>query len=129
MLTVGALFYAVGVGSVSLARGFGGFWLSMVIMTMGELIVMPTSSTYAAGLAPADMRGRYMSLYGLTWPVAAGIAPVMGGFLSDTFGPATTWYGGFIAGLLSTLWFVALHRRVRKGQVAAACQIEEDGVY
>ncbi len=129
MLTAGALFYALGVGSVSLARGFGGFWLSMVIMTIGELIVMPTSSTYAAGLAPADMRGRYMSLYGLTWPVAAGIAPVMGGFLSDTFGPATTWYGGFIAGLLSTLWFVALHRRVRKGQAAAACQIEEDGVY
>jgi MFS family permease len=129
MLTVGALFYAVGVGSVSLARGFGGFWLSMVIMTVGELIVMPTSSTYAADLAPADMRGRYMSLYGLTWPVASGIAPVMGGFLSDTFGPATTWYGGFIAGLLSTLWFVVLHRRVRKGQAAAACQIDQDGVY
>jgi MFS family permease len=58
----GALFYAAGVGSVSLARGFWGFWLSMVIMTIGELIAMPTSSTYAAGLAPADMRGRYMSI-------------------------------------------------------------------
>jgi MFS family permease len=113
MLTVGALFYAAGVGSVSLARGFGGFWLSMVIMTIGELIVMPTSSTYAAGLAPADMRGRYMSLYGLTWPVAAGIAPLMGGFLSDTLGPATTWYGGLVAGLLSMAWFAMLHRRGR----------------
>ena len=113
MLTVGALFYAVGVGSVSWARGLGGFWISMVVMTMGELIVMPTSSTYAASLAPADMRGRYMSLYGLTWPVASGIAPVMGGFLNDTFGPAMTWYGGFVAGMLSTLWFVALHLRTR----------------
>ncbi len=115
MLTVGALFYAVGVGSVSLASGFRGFWISMVVMTMGELILMPTSSTYAASLAPADMRGRYMSLYGLTWPVAAGIAPVMGGFMSDTFGPPTIWYGGFVAGLLSTVWFVMLHRRGRPG--------------
>lgn len=115
MLAAGALFYAMGVGSVSLARGFGGFWLSMVIMTLGELIVMPTSSTYAASLAPADMRGRYMSIYGLTWPAALGIAPVMGGYLGDTFGPVTTWYGGLVAGLLSVMWFVALHRRIRSG--------------
>jgi MFS family permease len=116
MLTVGALFYAAGVGSVSLARGFWGFWLSMVIMTIGELIVMPTSSTYAAGLAPADMRGRYMSIYGLTWPAAMGIAPVTGGYLGDTFGPVTTWYGGLVAGLLSMVWFNALHRHARDGR-------------
>jgi len=115
ILTVGALFYAAGVGSVSLARGFWGFWLSMVIMTLGELIVVPTSSTYAAGLAPADMRGRYMSIYGLTWPAALGIAPVMGGYLGDTFGPVTTWYGGLVAGLLSMVWFTALHRGARSG--------------
>ena len=114
-LTVGAVFYAVGVGSVALARGFWGFWMSMVIMTVGELILMPTSSTYAANLAPADMRGRYMSIYGLSWSAALGIAPVMGGFMSDTLGPVTTWYGGFVAGALSTAWFATLHRRTRSG--------------
>ena len=114
-LTVGAVFYAVGVGSVALARGFWGFWMSMVIMTVGELILMPTSSTYAANLAPADMRGRYMSIYGLSWSAALGIAPVMGGFMSDTLGPVTTWYGGFVAGALSTAWFAALHRQPRSG--------------
>jgi len=47
--------------------------------------------------------------------VASGIAPVMGGFLSDTFGPGhDLGTAGFIAGLLSTLWFVVLHRRVGK---------------
>jgi MFS family permease len=127
MLTVGALFYALGVGSVALARGLGGFWISMVIMTMGELIVMPTSSTYAAGLAPADMRGRYMSLYGLTWPVAAGIAPIMGGFMSDTLGPATTWYGGFVAGMLATLWFAGLFLRARNGSGPASNVIKING--
>jgi len=118
ILTVGALFYAAGVGSVSLARGFWGFWLSMVIMTLGELIVVPTSSTYAAGLAPADMRGRYMSIYGLAWPAAMGIAPVMGGYLGDTFGPATTWYSGLVVGLLGMVWFTALHRGARSGSAS-----------
>ena len=41
-------------------------------------MLMPTSTTYAANLAPADMRGRYMSIYGLTWGVAQGVGPVMG---------------------------------------------------
>ncbi|MGB9674023.1 MAG: MDR family MFS transporter, partial [Anaerolineales bacterium] len=83
VIAVGALFYAVGVGSVALGSGFLWFWGSMVIMTIGELIIVPTSSTYVANLAPTDMRGRYMSLYGLTGVVANGVGPVAGGFLND----------------------------------------------
>jgi len=108
MMALGAFFYAVGVGSVALGQGFWGFWLSMVIMTFGELVLVPTSSTYAANSAPAHMRGRYMSIYGLTWNVAQGIGPVGGGFLNDTFGPRTMWYGGGVTGLISTGLFMLL---------------------
>jgi MFS family permease len=111
VLAAGSLFYAFGVGSVALGQGFWGFWLSMVIMTIGELILSPTATAYAANLAPPDMRGRYMSIYGLTWGAAAGIAPVIGGFLNDTFGPITIWYGGFIVGMLATVGFLILARR------------------
>ena len=110
VMTVGALFYAVGVGSVALSGGFWGFWISMVVMTLGELLLMPTSSTYVAGLAPPDMRGRYMSIYGLTWGVASGIAPLAGGFLSDTIGPAAIWYAGLAAGLVAAAGFARLMR-------------------
>jgi MFS family permease len=77
----------------------------MVVMTVGELILMPTSSSYVANLAPANMRGRYMSIYGLTWNVAAAIAPVMGGFLNDALAPAATWYGGMVIGLFGMAGF------------------------
>ncbi len=106
VLALGGLLYGLGVGSVAWGTGFWGFWLSMVVMTIGELVLVPTSSTYAANLAPADMRGRYMSLYGLTWNVAAGIGPVAGGFLNDWFSPQAIWYGGGICGLVSALLFV-----------------------
>ncbi len=110
MLALGSLFYAVGVGSLSLGRGFWGFWISMVIFTTGELILMPTSTTYAANLAPTDMRGRYMSVYGLTWGIASGISPVLGGFLHDHYGPVTIWYGGMAIGLVATIAFLFLSR-------------------
>ncbi len=109
-MVAGALFFGVGVGSVALGSGFWAFWLSMVIMTIGELILVPTTTTYAANIAPADMRGRYMSIYSLSWGTAIGIGPVFGGFLNDNLGPRFIWLGGFISGIVSAAWFGLLSR-------------------
>ncbi len=111
VMMVGTFFYALGVGSVAFGHSIIGFWISIVIMTVGELILMPTASSYVAMLAPPDMRGRYMSIAGLTWPTAAGIASPLGGFLSDNVAPVATWYGGFLIGLLGILWFFILSKR------------------
>lgn len=119
-LAVGTLFYALGVGSVAFGQGFWGFWLSMVIVTIGELITTPTATTLVANLAPADMRGRYMSIYGLTWGAAAGIGPVLGGLLSDNFGPVFIWYGGLVVGLISTLSFIVMARSFSKPKTVLA---------
>jgi MFS family permease len=111
VMMVGTFFYTLGVGSVAFGHSIIGFWISIVIMTLGELILMPTASSYVAMLAPPDMRGRYMSIAGLTWPTAAGIASPLGGFLSDNVAPVATWYGGFLIGLLGILWFFILSKR------------------
>jgi MFS family permease len=110
-LAFGSLFYAIGVGSLALGRGFWGFWTGMVIITLGELVMVPTASTLTANLAPPDMRGRYMSIYGLTWGVASGIGPVLGGFLNDTIAPVSIWFGGLLIGLIATLSFLWISRR------------------
>ncbi len=114
MMALGTLFYAIGVGSIALGRGFGGFWVSMVVMTIGELIAMPTASTYVAALAPADMRGRYMSVFSLTWNVAYGFAPRLGGNLYDYVGPQAPWIAGLFIGLISVLAYLILSRKWSK---------------
>ncbi|MEZ0394986.1 MAG: MFS transporter [Anaerolineales bacterium] len=111
MIAAGMLVYAVGVGSVGVMSGFWGFWTSMVIMTLGELILMPTGTTYAANRAPEAMRGRYMSIYWLTWGLARAAAPMIGGFLHDQIAPVAIWYGGLAFGLLSALVLFALATR------------------
>ena len=111
VMMAGAFFYMVGVGSVAFASGLWGFWICIVIMTIGELLIMPTSSTYAANLAPTEKRGRYMSLYSLGWPVATGIGPLIGGLISDHIGPRSIWFGGATIGLLSVLFFLFLSQR------------------
>ncbi len=111
MIAAGMLVYAVGVGSVGLMSNFWGFWLSMVIITLGELILMPTGTTYAANRAPEAMRGRYMSIYWLTWGLARAAAPMIGGFLHDQIAPVAIWYGGLAIGLVSALVLFALAAR------------------
>ena len=111
VMAIGALLYAVGVGSIAVGPGFWSFWLSMVIMTLGELILIPTATTFTANLAPPDMRGRYMSIYNLTWGLAAGVGPLLGGFLNDVVGPQAIWLGGGLIGLLSAAAFVWLAYR------------------
>jgi MFS family permease len=114
VMALGTLFFTLGVASVAFGKSFLGFWISIVIMTVGELILMPTASTYVAGVAPADMRGRYMSIAGLTWSVAAGLAPLMGGYLNDNISPTAIWYGGAILGSIGILDFMYLSRKESK---------------
>ena len=105
----GMLIYAIGAGSVALMTGFWGFWLSMVILTFGELTLVPTASKYVADTAPANLRGRYMSIYWLGWGLARTLAPLIGGFLNDNLFPQAIWIGGLLIGLTSTIGLIALN--------------------
>lgn len=107
---VGMLIYAFSVGSVALMNQFWGFWLSMVLMTFGELTVVPTASKYVADIAPADMRGRYMSVYWLGWGLARTLAPLIGGFLNDNVAPKAIWMGGLLIGLTSVSGLILLDK-------------------
>jgi MFS family permease len=105
VMAAGTAFYAVGTTAVALFTGFWGFWLCMVITTVGELVIVPTATTYTANKAPTEMRGRYMSIYNLTYSVASATAPVLGGMLNDNLGPRTIWLGGGVVGIISIVLF------------------------
>lgn len=109
----GSVFYILAPLIVALSTGFWGFWAAMVVMTLGELVVVPRTSAYAANLAPIDKRGRYMSLYGLTWNVAVGISPVLGGFISDRFGHRAPWIIGVAFGFFAVyaFWLMARNHK------------------
>lgn len=111
VMSLGALVYAAGMAIFVMGRSFEGFLFGMVIFTVGEMLIAPTGTALVADIAPPDMRARYIGLYALSFRFAAGIGPVMGGFLSDQIAPVATWYGGVGICLAASAGFLLLSRR------------------
>lgn len=112
MMAFGTVFYMIGFALFGVVTVYALFALNIVIITIGEMIVVPTSQAIATDFAPETMRGRYMAIFGLSWAVPSTIGPGAAGYILDNFNPNLLWYiGGALCGL-SVLAYYALHLRL-----------------
>ena len=110
LTATGAMLYAIGVFSVGFSNAFPHFVAAMVVYTIGEMLLVPTSTAVTADLAPAAMRGRYMGMLGLTWNIGFGIGPIVGGLIGDQLGASSIWSITALSGLIATIIFLSLYR-------------------
>lgn len=90
------------------------FVLAIVLITVGEMIVMPVSQALAANFAPEDMRGRYLAVFGLVWGIPGIIGPAAAGFVMDNFNPNWVWYIGGLLCAASAIGFLLLQRPAQR---------------
>lgn len=112
VMGAGAVFYAIGFALFGFVAAFWLFAMNIVIITIGEMFIMPTSQTLVANFAPEEMRGRYMAVAGLTWQVPATIGPGLAGYLLDNYNPNLLWHIGGILCLIAAFGFYVLHLRL-----------------
>ena len=55
---------------------------------------MPTAAAVVAGLAPAELRGRYQGVFTMSWGVAFAVAPLLGGEVLARLGYELEPFGG-----------------------------------
>ena len=124
MMAFGTIFYVIGFTLFGLVTTFVLFALNIVIITIGEMIVVPTSQALVAGFAPEEMRGRYMAVSGLSWAIPSTIGPAAAGYILDNYNPNLLWYiGGVLCGL-SVLAYYFLHLRLGTRQEFAPVEEE-----
>ncbi len=109
MMALGTLFYMVGFGMFGFVMIYPLFVLALIVITFGEMIVVPTGQSLAANFAPEQMRGRYMAFYGLTWTIPATLGPGAAGYVLDHFEPNLLWYLGGSICAVTALLFYLLH--------------------
>jgi len=122
MMAFGTVFYVIGFVLFGIVSTFVLFALNIVIITIGEMIVVPTSQSLVAGFAPEKMRGRYMAVAGLSWAIPSTIGPGAAGYILDNYNPNLLWYlGGALCGL-SVLAYYFLHLRLGAREEFAPAQ-------
>jgi MFS family permease len=112
MMALGTLFYMIGFTMFGVVNVYWLFVAAVVVITIGEMIVVPTSQTLAMGFAPEEKRGRYMGMFGVTWSIPATIGPGAAGLILDNLNPDLLWYIGGVLCLVSALAYYALHLRL-----------------
>ena len=102
-------YYLVGFGAYGLAPSVPLFIVAMVLITLGEMLVIPTSQALTALLAPPDMRARYVATERFNWIIAQALAPLAAGTIMDGFDPRWVWYGCSIICAISICGFYGLY--------------------
>lgn len=114
LMAFGSVLYAIGFAMYGFVSTYILFLAAMVIITIGEMVNSPTSQSLVANIAPADMRGRYMAMFGLSWAIPASTGPLLAGIIMDNYNPDWVWYGAGIMGIIAAISFFLLNRPMQK---------------
>jgi MFS family permease len=108
MMVLGTFFYLLGFSMYGFVSEIYLFFVAMILITIGEMIVTPIGTTIASFFAPEDKRGRYMAMYGFSWAIPNIFGVLLAGVVWDSLGPFWVWYFAGILSLVSMLgyWFL-----------------------
>ena len=126
IMAFGTLFFVIGFTMIGFVRSVLLFMVSIVVITIGEMITFPTNKALAAGFAPAEMRGRYMAIYDLGWSLPATFGPAAAGLILDNYDPNLLWYVGGILCVISAVGFYALHVWLGRQERFAPAQVKTE---
>jgi MFS family permease len=77
-IACGYMLVGLGFGLNILGNSIPWLAFAMLILTFGEMSSLPIGVAYIADLAPANMRGRYMGAYGVSWSLTLIFGPALG---------------------------------------------------
>ncbi|MET8085011.1 MFS transporter [Micromonospora sp. NPDC005237] len=107
VLALAAVVMGVGFGLTAFAGSAWFYGLTVLIWTVGEMLNSPSNSTLIAELSPAELRGRYQGVFGLSWQIAGASAPILGGLVREHVGNAALWFGCAVIGVLTAVAHLA----------------------
>jgi len=113
-LILGSILYGVGYAMMGIGHDFALLALAMFVVTMGEIVTTPASMALVSNFSTAELRGRYMGVYGLFNSFGWSIGPLIGGVLLDLASKRAMLLWGPVGGLaiLAAAGFWDLRRRV-----------------
>jgi len=99
---------------------FGWIVISVLAITVGEVLNFPFANTYAVKMAPPDRQGEYMALFTMAFSVAHILAPQVGLQIANAWGFPVLWVVLTSLSLLTTTGYLLLGRTLSRDSAAPA---------
>ncbi|MFI0508345.1 MDR family MFS transporter [Streptomyces sp. WSLK1-5] len=113
-LAVATLFSGIGFGLTGVVQSLPGYAATVVLWSLGEIVVLPRCMTLVALLAPAHAQGSYQGRLLLVWSSAVALAPLLSSQLIEASGTTAVWVACTALGLLAAALHLVLGRLRRK---------------
>jgi MFS family permease len=109
-LAVGIVVTGIGMGLTAAAHSVPAYAGTVVVWSLGEIVVWPTCTALVAKLAPAHARGVYHGWFLAVWSGSVIVANLLSGQLIQTFGTALVWTACVIPALVAASVVLMLPR-------------------
>ncbi len=107
----GLILYAISYAACLMPPGYAPALIFTVLISFGEMFVMPFSSNFVFGRSEGPKQGQYMALYTMSYSVANILAPFLGTQVIATWGYNCLWTLVTILALLTCLGFWFLEKK------------------
>ena len=114
MMAFGTFLYLVGFTLFGFVASYALFVVAILIITFGEMIVMPVGAMLAARFAPAELRGRYMAFHDLAHAIPSTVGAAAAGLILDNYDPNWVWYAAGIVSAVAVIGYLWLHRLTQR---------------
>ena len=122
-MALASLLVAIGFGACAWADSWLTLACTVVVWTLGEMLLFPTVVAHISEVAPEGKEGSYMGWLTATFGLAFTLAPGLGIWLLDTHGSFTLWMSVLAVGLLSSVvFFFTRIPEERRAQAAEKAQ-------
>lgn len=108
LIAIGVLLLCLALGVLPLGSTFAFAAVSMVVLTIGEMLWSPFSASWVASRSSPSDRGQYMGCFLLMFAIAYSIAPATGTWLYEHVGRDAPWWIVLAIGPFLALGFWAL---------------------
>jgi predicted MFS family arabinose efflux permease len=107
----GLILYALSFSACLLPAGIASALIFTVLISFGEMFVMPFSSNFVFGRSEGSKQGQYMALYTMSYSVANILAPFIGTQVIAHWGYNTLWIMVTTLAMVSFTGFWLLQKR------------------
>ena len=114
IIFVGSVFMSLGFLTLTFSNYIFLLIISVLFITIGNLLILSFSNTFALSMSRIGMEGRYMAMYSMSFSVAQIFSPEIGFLISKNFSFVHNWIFMTVISLVGIYIYYRLHKKTLK---------------